>query len=151
MTIDGKKKPLVISNKKAKLAIIHVAKKSVGIADEDYRALLSGAAGIESAAKLEYEYQFNAIMKAFEALGFKCSHRNSRPQWNDEWSCSPAQRAKIESLWKACARNPTEKALHAFIRRITHADHPHFMRRDGAQKVIVALEAMKRSSEKSTQ
>jgi hypothetical protein len=138
------KTPLPITNKKEKLAIIHVAKKDVGITDEDYRALLSGAAGVTSAAELEYECQFNAVMKAFENLGFKNLKKRgaSRPQWTDTWGGTPDQRAKIEVMWRTCARNPTDKALCAFIKRIAHVDHPRFLNAALARKVIIALEVM---------
>jgi len=135
--------PLPISNKKAKLSMIHIAKKDTGITDDAYRAILNGAAGINSAAELEYEYQFNAVMKAFENLGFKSTARkNPRPQWGDHWGGTPEQRAKIEVMWKTCARNPSDRALRAFIKRITHVDHPRFLRVELAQKVILALEKM---------
>jgi len=142
---------LPISNKKAKLSMIHIAKKDTGIADDAYRLLLDGAAGIDSAAKLEYEWQFNAIMKAFENLGFKSTQRGGgskkpRPQWTDEWGGTPEQRAKIEVMWNTCARNKSERALRAFIKRITHVDHPRFLRVELAQKVILALEKMMRKA-----
>jgi hypothetical protein len=146
-----KKTPLPISNKKSKLGLIHLAKTSVGITDEDYRSLLSGAAGINSAADLEYEYQFNAVMKAFENLGFKNTQRGeaktkTRPQWTDEWGGTAAQRAKIEVMWRTCARNKSDRALRAFIKRITHVDHPRFLNAFLARKVIIALEVMMRKA-----
>jgi hypothetical protein len=146
-----RKTPLPITSKKAKLSLIHIAKKDVGIGDEDYRSLLSGAAGVESAAELEYEYQFNAVMKAFENLGFKSARRGNaktktRPQWTDEWGGTQGQRAKIEVMWKTCARNPSDKALRIFIKRITHVDHPRFLNSVLAQKVIIALEVMMRKA-----
>jgi hypothetical protein len=146
-----KRTPLPISNRKAKLSLIHIAKNSVGITDEDYRSLLSGAAGIESAAELEYEYQFNDVMKAFENLGFKSTRRGeankkTRPLRTDEWGGTPDQRAKIEVMWKTCARNPTDKALRIFIKRIAHVDHPRFLNVGLARKVIIALEVMMRKA-----
>jgi hypothetical protein len=148
MGTAAKKTPLPISNKKAKLSLIHIAKKDIGITDEDYRALLSGAAGVESASALEYEYQFSAVMKAFENLGFKSTSHGgkTRPQWTDQWGGTPDQRAKIEVLWKHCARNPSDKALGAFIKRIAHVDHPRFLTAGLAQKVIIALEKMAKSA-----
>ena len=141
------KTPLPISNRKAKLSLIHLAKKSVGIPDDAYRILLDGAAGINSAAELQFEYQFNAIMKAFENLGFKSSARkNPRPKWPDTWGGTPDQRAKIEVMWKTCARNPSEKALYAFIKRVAKVDHPRFLRVELARKVIIALEIMMRKA-----
>jgi len=142
--------PLPITNRKTKLSLIHIAKKNSGIADDAYRIMLEGAAGVDSAAKIEYEYQFNAVMKAFENLGFKSTARSggkkSRPQWTDEWGGTPDQRAKIEVLWQSCARNKTEKALRLFIKRITHVDHPRFLNVELARKVILALESMARKN-----
>jgi len=144
------KTPLPITNRNTKLSLIHIAKKDSGIADDAYRILLEGAAGVDSAAKIKYEYQFNAVMKAFENLGFKSTARGAekrtRPQWTEEWGGTEDQRAKIEVLWKSCARNKTEKALRTFIKRITHVDHPRFLNVELARKVIIALEAMARKN-----
>ena len=137
---------LPLSNRKAKLSLIHLAKKSVDLPDDAYRIMLEGAAGVNSAAELEYEYQFNAVMKAFENLGFKSTMRGGgkkpRPQWTDQWGGTEDQRAKIEVMWQTCARNKTEKALRAFIKRIARVDHPRFLNVELARKVIIALEAM---------
>jgi hypothetical protein len=146
----AKKTALPISNKKAKLSLIHIAKKSVGIDDEAYRSILSGAAGITSAAELEYEWQFTAVMKAFANLGFKSAGKEtktgSRPQWTDEWGCTEDQRAKIEVMWRTCARNKSDRALRAFIKRITRVDHPRFLNVFLARKVIIALGDMMRKA-----
>ena len=40
------------------------------------------------------------------------------------------------------AREKTDKALYAFIKRITGAAHPRFMTEKGAQDVISALRTM---------
>ena len=147
------KNPLPIANKKAKLSLIHIAKASVGIDDTAYRAILSGAAGINSASQLEYRHQFNAIMRAFERLGFKSQRsggaKKNRPQWQDVWGCSENQRAKIEVMWTTWARNPSERALRAFIKRIAGVDHPRWLNVALAQKVIIALEAMARKAAKA--
>lgn len=136
----------MITNKKSKMALIHVAKTKTGLSDENYRALLSGAAGIDSAKDLEYEDQFQAIMESFAGLGFqswkKEGKTTSRPRWTEDWGCTKDQRAKIEVMWKTCARNPDEAALRAFMRRITHVDHPRFMNAALGRKVILALEKM---------
>jgi hypothetical protein len=142
--------PLPLTNRKAKLSLIHIAKDAVGITDEDYRSLLDGAAGVNSAAFIEYEYQFNAVMKAFENLGFKSTARSGgnkpRPQWPDKWGGTENQRAKIEAMWQACARNKTERALRAFIKRIAKVDSPRWLTVQLARKVILALELMMRKA-----
>lgn len=143
----GRRTPkIMITNKRSKMSLIHIAKEKCGLDDVAYRALLSGAAGIESARDMEWEDQFSAIMDTFEKLGFqswkKEGKTNSRPQWADEWACKSGQRAKIEVMWKTCARNKDEAALRAFIRRIAHVDSPRFLNPALARKVILALEKM---------
>jgi hypothetical protein len=144
MATSTVKKPL--QNRKAKLSLIHLAKKAVGITEEGYRILLLDMAGVDSAAELEYEYQFSAIMQAFKNLGFKNTVRKpgegNRPRRPDAWGSTDAQRAKIEAMWRTCARNKTDKALRAFIRRIARVDHPRFLKPELARKVIIALEVM---------
>jgi hypothetical protein len=140
-----------LANRKAKLSLIHIAKKETGVDDEAYRSLLAGAAGVSSAAELEYEGQFAAVMKAFENLGFKNTGRGkagnkTRPRWTDEWGGTEDQRAKIEAMWRTCARNKSDKALRAFIKRITHVDHPRFLTASLARKVILALADMMRKA-----
>jgi hypothetical protein len=143
-------KPRGILNRKEKLSLIHVAKKETGITDEAYRILLEGAAGVNSAAEIAYEDQFNAVMKAFENLGFKSWKKRgkttSRPEWPDFWGCTEGQRAKIEVMWRTCARNPGDKALRAFVKRIARVDSPVFLRPDTARKVILALADMMRKA-----
>ncbi|MBN2534462.1 MAG: regulatory protein GemA [Spirochaetales bacterium] len=136
----------MLVNRKAKLALIHIAKNNLHLSDENYQSLLEGAAGVSSARDLEYEDQFHSIMECFKKLGFMSykaqGKTDSRPKWNDVWGCSADQRAKIEVMWRTCARNKHDKALYAFIKRITHVDHPHFLRPGLAEKVILALEKM---------
>jgi hypothetical protein len=133
-------------NKKKKLSLIHIAQKETGITDEAYRILLEGAAGVNSAAELVYEGQFNAVMKAFENLGFKSWKKRgkttSRPEWPDTWGCTESQRAKIEVMWRTCARNPSERALRAFVKRIARVDSPHFLTAALARTIILALSEM---------
>jgi len=145
--------PRPITNRNTKLALIHLAKIKVGITEDAYRALLHGAANINSAAELEYEYQFNAVMGAFKKLGFVSARlgggRKPRPRWTDAWGGTGDQRAKIEVMWKIYARNPDEKALRAFIKRIAGVDSPRWLNVELSQKVIIALEAMARKAAKT--
>jgi hypothetical protein len=149
-TNTAQKAPRPILNRKEKLSLIHIAKKETGITDEAYRILLEGAAGIGSAAEIAYEDQFNAVMKAFETLGFKSWKKQgkttSRPEWPDTWGCTEDQRAKIDVMWKTCARNPSDRALRAFVKRIAHVDSPVFLRPHLARKVILALADMMRKA-----
>jgi hypothetical protein len=150
--IPTARKARLISSRKAKLAMIHVAKKECGLDDDGYRELLKGAIGVGSAAQIKYEYEFDKIMRAFETLGFKITTntgaKKGRPRWTEEWGGTQDQRAKIEVLWKAVARNKTDHALRLFIKRIAKVDHPRFLNTELARNVILALEAMARKAKK---
>ena len=51
---------------KKELARIHVLKKEAGLDDEEYRALLHGAAGVSSAANIETPDQYYKVIIAIE-------------------------------------------------------------------------------------
>jgi hypothetical protein len=51
---------------KTELARIHVLKKEAGISDEEYRSLLSGAVGVNSAAAIETPDQYYKVIKSLE-------------------------------------------------------------------------------------
>ena len=101
-----------ITHKKTKIALIHVAKAKTGLDEDEYRALLFGAAGINSASELEREDQFESIMAAFKKFGFVGS--KSLSHWEDSWGGTARQRAKIEGLWRQVARDKSDKALRRF-------------------------------------
>ena len=136
----------MLTNAKKKVGLIHVARKQCGLSDARYRDILIATAGVESSREIEYEDQFQAVMAAFEALGFKSfraqGFTSSRPDWSGRWACSDGKRAKIEAMWRTVARNKSDKALQFFVRRIAKVDHPAFLLDHLAQKVIVALSAM---------
>jgi hypothetical protein len=136
-----------IVKKRTKIALIHVAKTKTGLTDDEYRALLFGVAGIDSAADLEREDQFQAIMEAFRKFGFVGLKPLSRPRWEDSWGGTARQRAKIEALWRQLARDTSDKALRHFVRRIARVDSPRWLNVQLAQKVILALEAMKENAD----
>ena len=55
--------------------IIHIAKAKTGLDDEAYRALLWGAAGVDSASQIRTSQQYNAVMAGFANLGFQVQKR----------------------------------------------------------------------------
>lgn len=76
-------------SRKEKLAVIHIAKKKCRLDDESYRALLQGAAGIESASEMKTEAQYQEILRAFKLLGFRYYERKI---WDSQF-------AKCYALW----------------------------------------------------
>jgi len=136
--------PLPLTNRKAKLSMIHIAKKETGIDDEAYRALLQGAAGVYSAAKIEFENQFQDVMKAFENLGFKSKRESELKKMNPASGRNPLwitakQERYIRGLWDLASREKSVSSLRAMIRRITGVDDISFLLLKDARKVILAL------------
>ncbi len=122
-----------------KIALIHLAKKECALDELSYRALLRGAASVDSAADLESEAQFDSIMLAFKRLGFKSSAAIASKK---SPYCTRGQLAYISRLWEAGSRQKTESALRAMVKRIGHVDDPKFLTKRAAQSIIIALRDM---------
>ncbi len=132
----------MLVRRREKLALIHCARKFCNLDDTAYRALLAGSAGVESASNIETEAQFEAVMSAFETLGF---HRQttrkilSVSQGGNPGFCTARQIYYIKGLWELASRAKDETSLRAMIRRISKVDDISFLKKAEASKVILAL------------
>jgi len=133
-----------MQNQKSRLAIIHLAKKQLGLDDDAYRAILSGA-GVASAKDIETELQFNTVMGAFLRLGFLPSRHGGLNKYHSAIpGTSPAmisrrQEYYIKGLWSLASRAKDEKSLRQIIKRIGKVDDIRFLPRRAASAVILAL------------
>lgn len=66
--------------RRRRLAAVHCARRDLGLDDESYRALLTGAAGVESAGQLRTERQWEAVWKTFDRAGWR------RMQLSGQWA-----------------------------------------------------------------
>ena len=122
---------------------IHIARHKTGLDDEAYRALLYGAAGVDSSTAITNLDQYHAVMQSFRSLGY-----TPLPGlYQQRWGCSIALQKKILALWKAVARHQEEKSLTNFVKRIAHVESPRFLNNPLAQKVVIALLKMERATE----
>ena len=100
-------------------AVIHIAKTKLGMDEETYRAFLLTVTGKDSCAKMTTREQ-GRVLDALRQRGFT-PHKDTykgKPLVRDP------QARKIRALWLAMAdegivRNRSEKALEAYMRRIT--------------------------------
>ena len=127
--------------KNNRLAIIHVAKKQLGLDDEAYRAILSGA-GLSSAKDIKTDEQYSIIMGAFTRLGFLPSgraglKRNTVP--NTRGMITNRQEYYIKGLWALASRVKDEKSLKRMVKRIGKVDDVRFLTRRTASALILAL------------
>jgi hypothetical protein len=129
--------------------ILHVAKRECSLDDTAYRAVLSGAAGVESASDITTWKQYENALAAFKRLGFRVKSKTSKKSNlktpNDEGGKrNPAwitarQEYYIRGLWDLASRKKDADSLRAMIKRIGGVEDIRFLRKRDAQKVILAL------------
>jgi len=123
------------------LAKIHVGKKQLGLADEDYRDLLEGATGKRSSADLN-ESQRLAVIDAMIKAGFKPAvATGSRIR-----SPHPHVR-KVFGIWGEAFRagaveKGSRQALAAFVKRQTGISDPNWLTAQDANRVIEGIKAI---------
>lgn len=125
------------------LAKIHVGKKQLGLADEDYRDLLEGATGKRSSADMN-ERERGAVLEAMKALGFTPKPGPGRK--TKKATAGKPYVAKIYALWGELERTralaePSLKALSAFVHRQTGLDRAEWLGPEEANKVTEGLKA----------
>jgi phage gp16-like protein len=126
---------LARDNRNRDLAKIHMAKKQLGLGDDEYRAILHAQGGASSAGDLDHEGR-TKVLAYFKRLGVK----DAKPFGQVE---------KIEWLWRklgeaGALRDTSNAALLAFVGRTANAgvSHLRFLPIGEASKVIEALKAM---------
>jgi len=133
----------MLQNRKERLALIHLARKDRGLDDDAYRALLAGAAGVQSAADLETDTQFEEVMRAFSNLGFARRPSLKRRLPSRDLQCGHFATARqiyyIKGLWELASRCKDEKSLRSMVKRIGKVDDICFLTKPAASSIILAL------------
>lgn len=130
------------------LKLIHVAKKETGLDDDAYRALLAGAAGVDSAADIKTPVQYKAVMEGFKRLGFVPKRARTTPREDKRPSdrMTARQEHYIRGLWQLASQCKDEKSLRAMCRRITGVDDLSFCPKSRASGLILALRDIARKA-----
>ncbi|MEM9423257.1 MAG: regulatory protein GemA [Spirochaetota bacterium] len=123
------------------IQLIHVAKKQLALADENYRTLIAEVKqGATSCTELNL-FQLGELYKLLKACGFrpvkKIPDRAPKKREGD-WA-TQEQLYYIRGLWQLSARNPSEQSLCRMCKRITGIDMIQWLDNDGANKLILAL------------
>lgn len=125
------------------LAKVHIAKKTLGLTDDDYVAVLlrvttHTSAGDCSTAELE------AVIAEFEAKGFtaKAARPGSRSARADHPAAKKARALWISLHQLGAVDDPSERALEAFARRQLKCERLQWADQALAYRLIEALKAM---------
>ncbi|MCI5075573.1 regulatory protein GemA [Oricola sp.] len=121
-------------------ALLHIAKRALGLDDHTYRAVIERMTGKQSAKTLT-ETERERVIDELKKLGFNPSSVGRRKALEGKFA------KKLQALWIAgwnlgIVRNRDDKALLAFVKRQTGLEHTRFLHHaeDGAK----AIEALKR-------
>jgi hypothetical protein len=122
----------------AAIRMIHVAKREIGIADDDYRALLERVTGCASLRAMD-DRQHQAVIGEMKRLGFAAKGKAKPSGLEGPYA------AKLLALWLSAwnlgvARSDDPHALIAFVERQTGVAQVRWVRdRADAMKAIEAL------------
>ncbi|MBX8800695.1 regulatory protein GemA [Ochrobactrum sp. MR28] len=119
---------------------IYVAKKQLGLDDDDFRSLCERVTGKRSTRDMS-EPQRAKLVEHFRKQGFKPVSKDTRKQLEGRYA------AKLQALWIAgynlgVVTNGSDEALIAFVKRQTKLDHVRFLHDAG--DAYKAIEALKR-------
>ncbi|MCX9146596.1 gp16 family protein [Erythrobacter sp. WG] len=129
------------SHRRAMLAKIHVAKKELQLADDDYRQILLDSAGRTSAGDCT-EAELERVLKRLQEIGFTPLTKAG--------AARPAQHPmarKARALWISlhhlgAVEKPSEQALEAFARRQLKCERLVWADQSQGYRLIEALKAM---------
>lgn len=127
------------------LAKIHIAKKELGLDDDNYCAILTRITGCASSGDCN-EAQLDALIVEFKRLGWK--PKTNAAFGNFKLSGKPHVR-KVFAVWgelsrKGALREPSRQALQAFVLKQTGVASPEWLSAKQANDVTEALKAMSR-------
>lgn len=123
------------------IALVHVAKKQLGLDEDSYRDILRRHGGAESSADLDAA-GFQGVMARLTALGFR-STWVKRTFGNRAGMASPAQVRYIRDLWAKIAPDDKKEAgLNAWLTKYHGVSALRFIDAETVQKVLPGLKNM---------
>jgi uncharacterized protein DUF1018 len=146
----------------AQIKQIHTIINILKIDDDTYRAALAERFDVDTCKALSLS-QAQAFLRELEELSIKLYHQSPEPQIVEKQPerfsdlegrpgmATPPQLRMIESMWQGISIVPDQaarnRALRSFIQRIAKVADMRFLDREGASKVINALNAMQKQIE----
>lgn len=123
---------------KSQTAIVHVARRELGLDDDVYRDVLRSVTGRETLAECT-KGEWLALMRRFESLGFHGTNHRPTPARRAQALVTPAQLDLLRELFVQLGWNDPAREM-GFTKRVIRKVWPQT--RAEANKVIEALKAM---------
>lgn len=141
LVIDDSARPALSAQRRSLLAQVHVARKQLGMVEDDYRALLSRITGHSSAKDCD-DRQLSTVIAEFERLGFRPTATAPRRTP----AGSPTAR-KARAMWISLHQlgaidDASESGLEAFARRQLGVDRLQWADERQGFRLIEALKAI---------
>jgi len=131
------------SLRRSLLAKVHVAKKELNLADDDYRAILLDVAGVSSAANCSPK-QLADVIERFKARGWKEAKpvgKRAGPKPADHPGAGKARAMWISLHHLGAIPDPSEAALEGFARKQLKCERMQWADQAQMYKLIEALKA----------
>lgn len=126
--------------KRRLIAMVHVARKELGLDDDAYRDVLGRVTGVRSCSDCT-RGQLEDVITEMKRLGFRVRAGRRRTE-------TSAAVRKIFALWRAMAprlrSEGSDASLRAFVKRVAGVDAAEFLDDAAAARVIEALKAWER-------
>ncbi len=145
------------------LAKVHIAKKQLGLNDDEYRDLLEGMFNVRSSSKLS-DKRLVELIEYFKTQGFrdKPNKARSKPQNNavpaSAKEARPKWIAKLRAVWISLyylgvVRDRSDKALTAMVRRVSGGKDTGIQSLQwiDEQAAYLATEALKKMAEREAE
>lgn len=143
MTVPARKAAFDAGSQRRRsmIAKVHIAKGQLGLADDDYRAVMLRVAGRDSAAKCT-DGELETILKEFARLGFQAQARSGAAKPADHPTARKARALWISLHQLGAVRDPSDAALESFARRQLGVARLQWANQSLAYRLIEALKAM---------
>ena len=133
-------------HRRSMLAKVHVAKKQLGLADDDYRAILLRVAGRTSAADCT-DRELAQLIEEFTAKGFSAQARKPGPKASGAAPADHPVARKARAMWISLGHlgaigDPSEAALEAFARRQLGCARMQWADQSLGYRLVEALKAI---------
>lgn len=131
----------VSPRRRSMIAKVHVARKQLGLSEDDYRAVVLRVTGRTSAGDCGDD-ALEALLAEFAAKGFRATSRSAGPRPADHPQARKARALWISLYHLGAIDSADERALEAFARRQLGCDRLQWANQAQVYKLVEALKAI---------